>query len=115
MNKTQIITGITILGITGLAFAGVLNTTPQPIEVDGQTPKNYFEAIQEQVTKLELNESKTKEQEQAIKQAEANISILIERREEINQELKKATEECLENEECKTLLETSKKSLETLN
>jgi len=113
MTKNNILISfgiITIIVISLLAFSN----SNQPNNAGADQPKDFFLEIQIQSEKIDLNESKKKEQEQAIEQAQANIKTLESQKESLDKELKDITNQCLSDSECQKKLEAGQKASKTI-
>jgi predicted RNase H-like nuclease (RuvC/YqgF family) len=110
-NKTLIIFGIGIISVIALIIF---------FEGNGQNQAgagevvDYFQKIQVQSEKINLNELKTKEQEQAIEQAQKNIKTLESQKKGLDNELKDITNQCLSDLECSKKLEAGQKASKTI-
>jgi predicted transcriptional regulator len=113
MTKNNILIGFGIIIIIVISLLAFSNSN-LPNNAGAEQPKDFFKEIQIQSEKIDLNQSKKKEQEQAIEQAQANIKTLDSQKESLYKELKDITNQCLSDSECAKKLEAGQKASKTI-
>lgn len=112
-NKTLIIVGIGIVSVVALLF--IFGGNQIQNEAGATETVDHFQKIEIQSEKIDMNESKTKEQNQVIEQAQKNIATLESQKQALENELKDITNQCLADSECAKKLEAGQKATQTIN